>query len=175
MVKLLTATKFHDIIGMLDTHLNQEEVDTMVKNNMQIFQDFYDPILIPSQSRGIMVLLRKSCPFKLVIYKNATTNCLSILLKSAPNQELWITFVYNPNDEADKISNLSNPLDQLASNGYTNQLIIGDYNTSLNPESDYVDYTQDPHKASREFLHGLQEDGLFLDVYRILNPYISTT
>ena len=32
MVKLLAATKFHDIIGMLDTHLNQEEVDTMVKN-----------------------------------------------------------------------------------------------------------------------------------------------
>ena len=25
---------------------------------------------------------------------------------------------------------------------------------------DYVDYTQDPHKASIEFLHGLQEDGL---------------
>ena len=33
MVKLLTATKFHDIVGMLDTHLNQDEVDMMVKNN----------------------------------------------------------------------------------------------------------------------------------------------
>ena len=48
MVKLLTAIKFHDIIGMLDTHLNQEEVDTMVKNNKQTFQEFYEPILIPS-------------------------------------------------------------------------------------------------------------------------------
>ena len=37
MVKLLTAIKFHDIIGMLDTHLNQEEVDMMVKNNKQTF------------------------------------------------------------------------------------------------------------------------------------------
>ena len=46
MVKLLTAIKFHDIIGMLDTHLNQEEVDLMVKNNKQTFQEFYDPILI---------------------------------------------------------------------------------------------------------------------------------
>ena len=27
LVKLLAATKFHDIIGMLDTHLNQEDVD----------------------------------------------------------------------------------------------------------------------------------------------------
>ena len=74
MVKLLTATKFHDIIGMLDTHLNQEEVDTMMKNNKQTVQDFYYPILIPSQSRGIMILLRKSCPFKLVTHKDVTSN-----------------------------------------------------------------------------------------------------
>ena len=33
MVKLLTATKFHNIIGMLYTNLTQEEVDTMVKDN----------------------------------------------------------------------------------------------------------------------------------------------
>ena len=64
MIKLLTDIKFHDIIGMLDTHLNQEEVDTMVKNNKQTFQDFYHPILIPSQTRGIMVLLKKLVNFK---------------------------------------------------------------------------------------------------------------
>ena len=110
MVKLLTAIKFHDIIGMLDTHLNQEEVDTMVKNNKQTFQDFYEPIIIPSQSRGIMVLLRKSCPFKLVNYKEVTNNCLSVKLESASKQDLEIAFVYNPNDEADKISNLSSCL-----------------------------------------------------------------
>ena len=75
--------------------------------------------------------------------------------------------MYNPNDESDKISNLSKALDHLASNGCTNQLIIGDYNASLNPELDYVDYIQDPHKA-RVFLHGFQDDGLFINVYRFL-------
>ena len=55
--------------------------------------------------------------------------------------------------------------------GLKNQLIIGDYNTSLNSELDYVDYDQYPHKVSRECLHGLQEDGLFIDIYRFLNPY----
>ena len=163
MVKLLTAIKFHDIIGMLDTHLNQEEVDMMVKNNKQMFQEFHDPILIPSQFRGIIVLMRKTCPFnlKLVGHKEVTANCLSVKLDTASNQELEISFMYNPNDEADKISNLSKALDHLASNGCKNQMIIGDYNTSLNPELDYVDYTQDPHKVSRQFLHGLQDDGLF--------------
>ena len=107
-----------------------------------------------------MVLLWKSCPFKLVGYKDVTSICLSIKLESTSNQELEIAFLYNPNNESDKISNLSKALDHLASKGYKNQLIIGDYNTSLNPELDYVDYIQDPHKASREFLHGLQDDGL---------------
>ena len=123
MVKLLTAIKFHDIIGMLDTHLNQEEVDTMVKNNKQTFQEFYDPILIPSQTRGIMILLRKSCPFKLVNFKEVTNNCLSVKLELASKQELEIAFVYNPNDEAGKISTLSKALDQLSSNRCKNRKI----------------------------------------------------
>ena len=108
-----------------------------------------------------MVLLRKSCPFKLVNYEAITTNYFAVQLKSASNQELEIAFVYNPNDETDKISNLSKALDQLCSNGCKNQLIIGDYDTSLSPELDYVDCTQDPHKVYREFQHDLQEDGLF--------------
>ena len=128
----------------------------MVENNKQTFQDFYDTILISSQSRGIMVLLRKSCPFKLFRHKDVTSNCLSVLLKSASNQDLKIAFVYNPNDETDKIGNLSKAFDHLASNGCKKQLIIGDYNTSLNPELNYLNYSEDPNKASRDFLHGLQ-------------------
>ena len=92
-------------------------------------------------------------------------------IESASKQELETAFVYNPKDEADKINNLCEAFNQLSSNGCKNQLIIRDYNTSLNTELDYVDYTQDPHKASREFLHGLQEDGLFIDVFRFLNRY----
>ena len=92
-------------------------------------------------------------------------------MKNVSNHEVEIAFVDNPNDAADKISNLSKALDQLSSNGCKNQLIIEDYNTSLNPELDYVDYTQDPHKVSIEFLHDLQEDGLFIDVNRFLNLY----
>ena len=113
---------------------NEEEVDVMVKNNKQTFQEFHNPILIPSQTREIMVLLRESCQFKLVDHKTVTSNCLSVQLESASSQELEITFVYNPNDETDNISNLSKALDHLTSNGCKNQLIIGDYNTSLNPE-----------------------------------------
>ena len=42
----------------------------------------------------------------------------------------------------------------------------------MNKDLDYVDYTgQDPHHASRVFYFGLQEDDVFIDVYRFLYPY----
>ena len=65
-----------------------------------------------------------------VKYKDVTSNCLLISLQSASNQELEIAFMYDPNDEADNISNLSEALYQLSSNRYKNQVIIGVYNTS---------------------------------------------
>ena len=83
MEKIDVATKYHDIVGMLDTHLNQDEVDVMVKNNKTFFQNFLEPILIPSRSRGIMVLIRKSCPFPLNCYQVVTPNCLAVKLTSA--------------------------------------------------------------------------------------------
>ena len=36
--KLMTAVKRHDLIGLLDTHMNQEEVDVLIKNNKQTFK-----------------------------------------------------------------------------------------------------------------------------------------
>ena len=64
------ATKYHDIVGLLDTHLNQNEVDVMIKGNKTFFQNFQEPLLIPSQTRGILVLIRKSCPFSLISASN---------------------------------------------------------------------------------------------------------
>ena len=122
-----------------------------------------------------MVLLRKSFPSKLVTHKAVTSNCLAVQLKSASNQELDIAFVYNPNDETDKISKLSKALEHLVENGSKILMIKGDYTTSLNTELDNADYSQDPHRASREFLHSLQEDGLFIDVYRFCTAMISAT
>ena len=50
MEKIDVATKYHDIEGILHTHLNQGEVDVMIKENKTFFQDFHDPFLMPSQT-----------------------------------------------------------------------------------------------------------------------------
>jgi len=40
MEKIDFAAKYHDIVGMLDTHLNQGEVNVMIRENKTFFQDF---------------------------------------------------------------------------------------------------------------------------------------
>ena len=84
-----------------------------------------------------------------------SSNCLAIKLKVASNQELEIAFVYNPNDETAIVKNLKKGIHHMADSGCFNQLIIWDENSILNRDLDYVDYKQDPHQISREFLCGL--------------------
>ena len=50
MEKLEASTGYHKIVGMLDTHHNQYEVDFMIKNKMTLSQNVHDPILIRSQT-----------------------------------------------------------------------------------------------------------------------------
>ena len=54
--------------------------------------------------------------------------------------------------ETDKIRNIKTAVHNLADNGNSNHLIIGDLNSSLNRNLDYMEYLQDPHQASREFI-----------------------
>ena len=91
---------------------------------------------------------------------------------SASKQLLYLAFAYNPKDEIEKIRNLKAAVTHLADNGCTNQLIIKDYNFSMNKDLDCVGYSgQHPHHASRDFLFGLQEDDVFIDVYRFVYTY----
>ena len=79
MEKLEVARRYHNIVDMLDTHLIKDEVDIMVKNNKTFFQNFLDPILIPSKTGGIMVLLRKACGVPVQIsHKEITPNYLAV-------------------------------------------------------------------------------------------------
>ena len=50
MEKIDVATKYHDIVGMLDTHLNQGEVNVRIMENKTFFQNFHEQLLIPSKT-----------------------------------------------------------------------------------------------------------------------------
>ena len=73
-------------------------------------------------------------PVQTECHREVTPSCLAVKLTSASNQGLKIAFVYNPNDEVDKIKNLKAAVTHLAENGCANQLIIGDYRSSMNTD-----------------------------------------
>ena len=115
--------------------MKKEEVNVLIKNNKRIFKDFLNPGLIPSLTRGIIVLLRKSSWFKLDKTNVVTQNCLAVKLRSASNQEIEIAFFYNTNDESDKISILiRKALDHMTDNGVKNLMKMVDYNSSMSFE-----------------------------------------
>ena len=68
----------------------------------------------------------------------STPNCLSVKMASGSNQELEIAFVYNPNNEVEKIKNPKAAVTHLADNGCENQLTIGDYNSSMNEHRSWL-------------------------------------
>ena len=41
----------------------------------------------------------------------------------------------------------------------------------MHRDVDFLGYIVDPHHASRDFLFGLQEDNVFIDVFRFLHTY----
>ena len=116
-----------------------------------------------------MVLIRKTCLFRLIRCYEVTSHSLFVKIISASNQHLEIAFVYNPNNEIEKIRNLKAAVTHLADNGCTNQLIIGDYNSGMDKDLVYVSYTGlDPHHTSRYFLFGHEVDDVIVDVCRFL-------
>ena len=46
-----TATRYHDMVNWIPTHLNKYEVDVMVKNNKTFFQTF----LSESETRNALL------------------------------------------------------------------------------------------------------------------------
>ena len=54
MEKIDVATNYHDIVGLLDTHLNQGEVNVMMKENKTFFQNFHELLCRNSDFGGAM-------------------------------------------------------------------------------------------------------------------------
>ena len=67
--------------------------------------------------------------------------------------------------------NLKKTVNHLTDNRCSNQPILGDYNSSMNRDLDYVGCLQDLHQVSREFLFGLLDESVYIFVYRLLHPY----
>ena len=131
-------------------YISPYNIRGLVKNNHKLkaatkFHNIIYPNFIPITNQGRMILISKMFTFKYIYHF----------------EELKITFECNPNHETY----------HLADNGYSSQLMIRDFKCSLSNDLDYMEHLQDPHKVSRGFLCGLQDEGILIDSYRCLQPY----
>ena len=51
----MTAAKYHNIVGLLDIHLIQTNLDIMNNHSKTFLQDFQEQIFNPSQKREMII------------------------------------------------------------------------------------------------------------------------
>ena len=81
---------------------------------------------------------------------------------------LDILAVYAPSKDLPKF--WENAHETIQNGNSQHQIIIGDFNCTMNHNIDQQGYRTDPHTKSRNVLHKLLEQELFIDSFRHLNP-----
>ena len=85
-----------DIIILIDHHLDQNKLASLIKNNRQIFSK-YSIHGTPSLKRGILVLVKKSSGCKLINIKNSWENDIMAFDIILPDMSIISTLaVYAP-------------------------------------------------------------------------------
>ena len=162
-----------DIKIIVDAHADQTTIKLL---NIDYRQEMaqYNIIGNESKARGVTVLIKKSCG-----YTTANVNLLDIentvqFDLISPDMTVYnIVAIYAPdgNEGAKYWSALHNKV-------YTtnpNQLLIGDFNVTLDPYLDKTEYLSDnSHVQSRKIINSWIDNEEYLDAYRHLYPETKT-
>ena len=129
----------------------------------------YDIVSNFSALRGVLILIRQNSGYtakNISILDN--TNTVQFDLKAPDNIIYNIVCVYAPRANDPKY--LSDLHKMVYSSKGEHQMIIGDFNTTLNPHLDKVNYLTDAHSRSRSVINSWIEDGQYIDAFRYLHP-----
>ena len=163
-----------DIKIIVDAHADQDTIKLLNINYRQEMAQ-YNIIGNESRKRGVTVLIKKSCGY--------TTANVNLLDKEntvqfdliSPDMTIYnIVAIYAPckGDEGPKYWSA------LHKKIYTtnpNQLLIGDFNVTLDPYLDKTEYVSDySHVQSRKIINSWIDNEEYLDAYRQLYPETKT-
>ena len=122
-----------------------------------------------TQSRGIIILTKNSSGCKTrnveLIDKNSTI-LFDIILPDLT--VINVVAVYAPNNDDPIFFETANKA--LANRQSQYQLMIGDFNTTLNFPLDTTGYSTDPHKKCRSTINGWLNTDQYVDTYRLFHP-----
>ena len=121
-----------------------------------------------NNSRGVAILVKRSCRDKISLGEVDTEGRVISVIINHCDENLCVMNIYGPNHDAPGFYEKHIRQAQLSSDKL---IVIGDYNTVLDPEKDRkgvqdVNY----HKKSREKIQELIDELHLCDIWRTMNP-----
>ena len=157
-----------DIKIILDSHVDEPRFNK-IRQMHQTGMSGYDVVSNFSVLRGLVILIRKNSGYTATnINLLDTSDTIQFDLKAPDNTIYNLVCVYAPRANDPKYWT------DLHKRVYTSkgkhQMIIGDFNTTLDPHLDKVNYLMDAHSRSRSVINSWLEDGQYIDAFRYLYP-----
>ena len=158
-----------DILILLDHHLDQQKLSSLIKNNRQMLSKF-SIYGTPSLKRGILVLVKKSCGCKITNIKYSWESDVMAFDIILPDMSVISTLaVYAPSHK-DIPSFWEHAYNEIAQNNNDLRLVLGDFNCTMDHSMDSSGYKTDPHTKSRAVLKNWLESETFIDTFRHFYP-----
>ena len=159
-----------DIRIVVDSHTDEQTLKALKKEyKLEMAQFNIDGNLV--KNRGILVLTKKNCGYISnnfqIIDKN---NAIQFNVISPDNTIYNIVAIYAPNKIQDNLNFLKSLPGKLKNDEEKYQILIGDFNTTLDSTLDRVNYKNDDHAKTREIINSWLMDEEFIDSYRYLYP-----
>ena len=159
-----------DVKVIVDSHTDNNTLGKLRKE-YKIEMAKYEIIGNFNKNRGIMVLTRKSCGYHCTNVKMVEdSNTLQFDLKSPSGVMYNVVAIYAPDKEG---ATYWTKLYENMERPKSKQILIGDYNVTLDPYLDRCNYKIDNHTKSREVINSWIQREEYLDVYRYIYPTIS--
>ena len=161
---ILHLEKFNpDILCLIDTRLRPDNfVDIKNDYNYNCYFNNSD-----RAARGVCILINKRLPVKIEnIEKDEEGNLVKVQC-TYDNNTFNIFCIYGPND--DEPAFFENIFEIISRSNNPYNIIVGDYNVTLNPNIDNANYATVRNRRARAKLIELMEQHSYCDAYRKLN------
>ena len=151
-----------DVVCLCDTRLGDEMYSKI--SNEQNVHCYYSDVQVPA--RGVCVLIKKSVPIKVLdMHKDNDGNWVVVKLEY-DSHLLHLHSVYGPN--TDTSSFFHEIFEYISNSVVTDNILVGDFNVTLNTQIDNMNYAHECNPQSRQKLNELLEEFGFFDVFRKL-------
>ena len=138
----------------------------MASGPLKYLLDSFLPVINENGRRGIIILISKSCQFKLTNSRNINENA-TIFEVDNGNDSIAIAALYGPShrDDPDFFLNIK---EEINNSTCKHSMIMGDFNTSADFDNDTHGYLSDNHWKTRTVLQSWIEDDM-VDIWRYHN------